>query len=212
MKMNTTTSRMCHALVAAVGLLVLAASLSACGGTTGNSKMSDLNSSVRGYHTALRLGRYYEASRYLDPADQQEFIGGYEELGSDFEIVEIEPKVISLGKDGEVAWSETQIVWYRLPDMTVQKDEIRVTWKYSNDSNAWYIYDRTIKINKKSKKRSALPGVYASHEKKKEADALKALKEDDSLSEKASEKVEKVSEKASDKAEKVSESVKVGEE
>lgn len=172
--MYTTTTRRGPSLGMLIGLLALVALTSACAGNAKNRKMSDLNTSVRGYHTALRLGRYYEASRYLAPAEQQEFIGGYEELGEDFEIVEIEPKVVSLGQDGATAWSETEIRWFRLPDMTVHKDEIRATWKFSEDSNSWYIEDRSIKPNKKRKKRSPLPGVYASRDKKEDEEKAAA--------------------------------------
>ncbi|MEO1273669.1 MAG: hypothetical protein AAFX99_36760, partial [Myxococcota bacterium] len=113
----------------------------------------DLNTSVREYHNALRLGRYHEASRFLKPGDQQAFLGGYEELGDDFAIVEVNPKVVSLGKDGKTAWSETEIRWYRMPDMTIRKDNVKATWEYREGNDSWIIVERDIQADKKHKRR-----------------------------------------------------------
>ena len=120
-------------------LLVGATVFSACGGAS--SPARDLKNNVQMYHNLMRWGRYSEAAMYIPPAQQEEFLGRYDELGDDFKIVEMKLKSVRVVAEDK-ATVEMVVEWVRAPSMTVHKDVVTESWVQVK--GRWVVQERSV--------------------------------------------------------------------
>lgn len=152
-------------------------------GTTGCSTIGEerpgdpqaLEAEARNFHMNMRWSRWEHASDSVHPAFRQEFMGRYEELGDDFDIVDMELKSAEITEEGFAAILEVEQEWYQLPNTSVESERFVERWTY--EDGVWRMrermkreeyreLDRTFPSEKSDKERR--------EREKAEAEALKA--------------------------------------
>ena len=104
---------------------------------------SVLEEQLREFQSHLRWGRFQEAASYVAPSLRQTFLGTYAELGSDFEVTEVELRAVSLDRGSDTAVVTTWMQWFRLPATTVRDETYTELWEYDAEARRWLLVERT---------------------------------------------------------------------
>ena len=130
--------------VAAIAFVMVAlvVGTSACS-TIGEERPGDpqaLEAEARNFHMNMRWSRWEHASDSVHPAFRQEFMGRYEELGDDFDIVDLDLKSAELTEEGFAAILEVEQEWFQLPNTSVESERFVERWIY--EDGVWRMRER----------------------------------------------------------------------
>lgn len=123
-------------------LLLLAVSSMGCA-SMNEDKPGDpraLEEAFRAFHINMRWARWEHASDQVHEAYRQEFLGRYEELGDDFQIVDMDLKSVEIVDEGFAAIIEVEQEWHQLPSTVIEKERFVERWVYSD--GRWSLRER----------------------------------------------------------------------
>lgn len=97
---------------------------------------------VRTFHTHMRWGRWESAASFIPDEDRFDFLGEYDELGDDYQVVEYEITNMSLNSDGLTGIVSVKVESFRLPSTRVRPQRFLESWEWNEHRRIWELEER----------------------------------------------------------------------